>query len=142
MEPHPHDLAEFGREYRTLFVIGEYDFLCVWSLILQWHFIIITTFRQHPDAQRFEKRTRVLLTDFVSHFGKIRKVADSATTEFQRLQKIARDELHLCDNDLAMQHLTKTIKEGLEMAFNQLRVKGAGEIRNVALTAIDVSRAF
>jgi hypothetical protein len=62
----------------------------------------------------------VLLTNLVSHFAKIREVADSATTKFQRLQKIARDELHLCDNNLVMQHLTKTIKEGLKMAFSQL----------------------
>ncbi|KAF5348530.1 hypothetical protein D9756_009549 [Leucocoprinus leucothites] len=104
--PIEESLAEFGRKYRTLFIIGEFE--CSGA----------------PRAERLHGKGRLLLGDFVSGFYEILKATKSTVEVIQSLDLRAQNEIRITSQDEDTQRLCKTIWQELEQALANLRDTG------------------
>lgn len=111
--PIGESLAEFGRRYRTLFIIGEFE--CSGT----------------SRAERLHGKGRLLLGDFVSGFYAILKATNSTVAIIQELDIRVQKDLRITSQDKDTQRLCEAIQEELLLAFTYLKTAGEQNIKEL-----------
>ncbi|KAJ3561773.1 hypothetical protein NP233_g9990 [Leucocoprinus birnbaumii] len=115
--PVKESLADFGKKYRTLFIIGE--FKCSGSM----------------QSERLAGKGRLLLADFVTSFCDIRKTTRSTITTVQDLDVKASQIRITCNSD-ENKHRCETISEALRQALNKLQSVGSKRMEDIGIRMI------
>ncbi|KAJ3555827.1 hypothetical protein NP233_g12113 [Leucocoprinus birnbaumii] len=108
--PTGESLAEFGKKYRTLFVIGEYE--C----------------SDTPRAARLHGKGRLLLGDFVTGLYALQKATKDVDVTVRDLNIKVQREVRIVTDDQDNLDLCQEIKEKLRQAFQDLTDTGVKKL--------------
>ncbi|KAJ3570594.1 hypothetical protein NP233_g4302 [Leucocoprinus birnbaumii] len=109
-EPQVEILAQFGKTYCGLFIVGEYE--CP----------------DQPRADRLTMRGRILMSEFVSGFFEIRKITKSTANRVLDLKVQAASKIRPADTADVVRDNARSIDQDLKTALDKLQTDGLAKM--------------